>query len=355
MSFLGIAVGVAGGTMAAAGAAAVAGTGLALSAASASGAFNGKVDKRRTTPEEWAAADLNRSVYDQGKSWQDQLDPKYQQRLETMGVSNEAALKRFQDAEQRYRDAEQRLKPYTQRFEALQRETRGLTQPGLYQQGANSAVNAAWQQAPALESAGVSQAARAGSGSGAQMSAISRGAGALGSAVQQANVGGRGQWLQQVNANRGALGTQFDVYGRRLGGLASELQGLGASLDQYGQGVQAQAAQAGNLFGDYGARVQTGLGLVNQGAGQSAQAQSDRISAQVAQNQARAQAMGQIGGMMTSAGMMGFSAAGGLGGAAGGAAGAGVSNAGGAMGAATRSAIPATYTPGMFGSGLQGQ
>lgn len=289
----------------------VAAVGVGVSAASAAGAFNGKVDKRRTTPEELSAQEANRSVYDQGKAWQTQLDPVYQSRLEAMQQQQDAYAQSAESALQRYEASQARLEPYNQRLGALEQETQGLLRDGSLQRGADTAVNQAWRQVPGLDQAGVAQSARTGSGSGAALSAVSRGAGMAQQTAQQANLSGRATGMDQVSDRRQALSRQYDAYGQRLAGTGQWLDRYGSALSRQGTAASGLAGQAGQMFADYGDRVNAGLGLMNAAAGQSAEAQSNRIAAQIAQNQATAQAMGQIGGALTSAGMMRMGSSGG--------------------------------------------
>ena len=68
------------------------------------------------------------------------------------------------------------------------------------------------------------------------------------------------------------------------------------------------------MFGDYADRIQGGLGMMTQGAGQAQQAQANRINAQVQNNVATSSAMSGLGGAMVGMGMSGLGATGGLGG-----------------------------------------
>ena len=114
----------------------------------------------------------------------------------------------------------------------------------------------------------------------------------MASAVKGANVGGRLGWLNETQQFRDKYGQQREQFGGRL--------------DAFGNQVASQLAATQGLYGDYAQRLNTGIDLMNQGAGQAAQAQQNRIGAQVADNRARNQAMGQLGGSLMSVGMMGI-------------------------------------------------
>ena len=277
--------------------------GLGMSAASAAGAFSSKVDPRTATPEELEAARYNQQVFDQGQQWQKQLDPLSWQRLDT-ALESTVQQANF-------------LKQYQDRLGGLKRELGTLNGQGYYQDAANRAVNEAWNQYPQAQQQLTATAARSGGpGSGQFMSQLGGLAGGMDNAVRSAGVKGRMGYLADYTQRRGQYGQQLDAFGQRL--------------DAFGNTLASYADQAQGLFGDYAGRVQTGAGMLTQGAGQSAAARDARIQAQISNNQAANAAMGQLGGSMISVGMGGLSATGGLGGWAsgGGAASAGSNNVG---------------------------
>ena len=256
------------------GAALAAGTvavaGLGVSAASAAGAFNKKVDSSGPTPQEIEATRQAQRVYEQGKRWQSQLDPLYLQRLD-------------QNLEQLYGHAGQ--------LGVLRKDLNKMNKGSQYAAAGDRAVNEVWANTPPMQDQlQTASAGSGGPGSGRAMSAVISGATGLDRAIRSGNTSGRLGHLGEYTQRRGQFGGALQNYGQRLNSVASETQGL---------------------FGDYSQRIQTGLGLMT-GSGQSAQqAQQNRISMQVQDNIARNQAMGAVGGAMMSVGMAGMSAGGG--------------------------------------------
>lgn len=191
------------------------------------------------------------------------------------------------------------LKQYQDRLGGLKRELNTLGGQGYYQAAANRAVNDVWGQYPQAQQQLTQTAARTGGpGSGAFMSQLGGLAGGMDNAVRSAGVKGRMGYLADYTAKRGQYGQQLDAFGQRL--------------DAFGNTLGSYADQAQGLFNDYAGRVQTGAGMMTGGAGQSANARDARIQAQVSNNMAANQAMGQLGGAMTSVGMGAVNAGGGL-------------------------------------------
>lgn len=151
----------------------------------------------------------------------------------------------------------------------------------------------------------------------------------LGSNAAMRNAGGLG--VDQMWQRTGQLGQGLQQEAARSGG-----PGSGRFFGQLGQGAAIidsgvrQANLQGRLGGlnEYIARqgqflnrrtndLQTGMATMSTGGAQAAQNQNARIQAQVNNNIATNQAMGQIGGSLMSVGMMGLGAAGKAGGAGG--------------------------------------
>lgn len=259
--------------------------GLGMSAASAAGAFNGKVDSFGPTNEELAAARYNQQVFDQGQQWQKQLDPVYLDRLDK-GLESAMQQAAY-------------LKGYQGRLTGLGRELKGLDSQQNYQAAANRAVNQTWSGFPQAQQQMTQIAARSGGpGSGQFLSQLGNLAGTADNAVRNASVQGRMNYLNEVNARRGQYGQQIDQFGQRL--------------DAVGNALGSYADQAQGLFQDYSNRIQGGLGMMTQGAGQAQQAQANRINAQVQNNAAMSSAMSGLGGAMVGAGMGAVSAGGGM-------------------------------------------
>ena len=259
--------------------------GAGMSAASAAGAFNGSVDAYGPTPEELKAQGINDQVFRQGQEWQKQLDPISWGRLD-QGLANTIQQGAY-------------LKQYQDRLGGVKRELNTLGGQGYYQDAANRSVNQAWQQMPNMDKLVAASARSGGPGSGQFFAGLGTATSGMDAAVRGANLQGRMGYLDQYNKRRGQYGQQLDQFGQRL--------------DAFGSGLQNYANQTEGMFGQYQDRIGQGLDMVNRGAGQAADAQSRRIQAQVANNVATGQAMGQLGGSLMSAGMMGVSAAGGLG------------------------------------------
>lgn len=128
---------------------------------------------------------------------------------------------------------------------------------------------------------------------------------------------GSGRWFAQLGTAGGELNS-----GLRSANAAGR---LGA--------VQSATGRAGQYLDRMTGDVQTGMGLMEQAAGQAANRQADRINAQVQNNMARNQAMGQLGGAMLNMGMSGLGAASAAGGVMGGGASAGGAGGAGMAGA----------------------
>ena len=256
-----------------------------MSAASAAGAFNGDVDSYGPTPEELKAQGINDQVFRQGQEWQKQLDPISWNRLD-QSLANTIQQGAY-------------LQQYQNRLGGLKKELNTLGGQNYYQAAADRSVNQAWQKMPNLNQVGAASARSGGPGSGQFFSGLGTMTSGMDAATRGANLQGRMGYLDQYNKRRGQYGQQLDQFGQRL--------------DAFGAGLQNYANQTEGMFGQYQDRIGQGLDMVNRGAGQAADSQNRRIQAQVANNVATGQAMGQLGGSMISAGMMGFSAAGGLG------------------------------------------
>lgn len=263
---------------------AVAVAGIGLSAASAAGAFNSPVDAYGPTQEELKAQGINDQVFRQGQEWQKQLDPISWNRLD-QGLANTIQQGAY-------------LQQYQNRLGGLKRELNTLGNQNFYQDAANRSVNQAWQQMPNMDKVVAASARSGGPGSGQFFAGLGAMTNSMDAAVKGANLQGRMGYLDQYNKRRGQYGQQLDQFGQRL--------------DAFGAGLQNYANQAEGMFGQYQDRIGQGLDMVNRGAGQAADSQSRRIQAQVANNVATGQAMGQIGGSLMSVGMMGVGAQGGL-------------------------------------------
>jgi hypothetical protein len=249
---------------------AVSAVGVGMSAASAAGAFSSKVDNSGPTPEEIKAMELNRQAYEQGRFWQQQLDPMMNRRL---------------------KDDLAYLKQTDARTGELRQELRGLNDSRYYQGAADRAVNQVWQGYPqALQGVQQTASRSGGPGSGAFMSRMGDLNIGMESAVRGASVQGRLGYLNEMNQNRGRMGQVYD----------QQLQRAGSYRDQ-----------SLSRFSDFQDRLTTGLGLVTGGGQNAAANQQARINAQVQNNIAANQAMGQIGGSLTSVGMAGMGAFGG--------------------------------------------
>lgn len=258
--------------------------GVGISAASAAGAFNSPVDSYGPTNEELKAQGINDQVFRQGQEWQKQLDPISWNRLD-QGLANTIQQGNY-------------LQQYQSRLGGLKRELNTLGGQNFYQDAANRSVNQAWQQMPNMDKVVASSARSGGPGSGQFFAGLGSMTNSMDAATRGANLQGRMGYLDQYNKRRGQYGQQLDQFGQRL--------------DAFGTGLQNYANQAEGMFGQYQDRIGQGLDMVNRGAGQAADSQSRRIQAQVANNVATGQAMGQLGGSMISAGMMGLGSAGGF-------------------------------------------
>jgi hypothetical protein len=241
--------------------------GLGVSAAGAAGAFSGPVDNWGPTPEELKAASVNRQAYEQGRFWQQQLDPMMNRRLkDDLGY----------------------LKQANQRTNELGQELRGLDADSNYQGAADRSVNQMWQQMPNLQQGMTTMANRSGGpGSGQALAAMGTTANGLDVAMRGANAQGRMGYLNEYGQRRGQMGQALNQQTQRVGGFRD---------------------QALSRFGDYQERLGTGLNLVTGGGQNAASNQAARINAQVQNNIAANQAMGQLGGSMMSLGMGMYSA-----------------------------------------------
>lgn len=257
---------------------AVAVVGVGLTAASAAGAFNQKVDPMQTTGEEATAARYNKQVFEQGQAFQKQLDPLYLNRLD-------------KDLERTVMGAAD-IGQYGKRLSGLKRELGELNSGQRFQAAADQSVNQAWANIPDAALRLRSGNGQGQVGSGQFFAGLGTQGNAMASAVKGANVGGRLGWLNETQQFRDKYGQQREQFGGRL--------------DAFGNQVASQLAATQGLYGDYAQRLNTGIDLMNQGAGQAAQAQQNRIGAQVADNRGRNQAMGQLGGSLMSVGMMGI-------------------------------------------------
>lgn len=245
--------------------------GLGMSAASAAGAFNGPVDKSGPTPEEIRASELNRQAYEQGRFWQQQLDPMMNRRL---------------------KDELGYLKQTNQRTGELRQELRELNDNRYYQNAADRAVSQAWQGYPqALQGVQQTAAQSGGPQSGAFISRMGDLNIGMDSAMRGANAQGRLGYLGEYAQRRGQMGQALNQQTQRVGNYRD---------------------QALSRFGDYQERLGTGLNLATQGGQNAAANQQARINAQVQNNMATSQAMSSIGGSMMGAGMGMVSAGGGM-------------------------------------------
>jgi hypothetical protein len=245
--------------------------GLGISAAGAAGAFNGPVDQRGPTPEEIKAAAANRQAYEQGRFWQQQLDPMMNRRLkDDLGF----------------------LKQTNQRTAELGQELRGLRGENDFQGAADRGVNQLWQQMPAMQQGMTAVANRSGGpGSGQAMAAMGTTATGIDAALRGTNAQGRMGYLNEYNQRRNQMGQVYGQQTQRVGGFRD---------------------QALSRFDDYRERLGTGLNLVTGGGQQAAANQNARINAQVQNNMATSSAMSSIGGSLMGAGMGMMSAGGGL-------------------------------------------
>jgi hypothetical protein len=195
----------------------VGGIGLGLSAASAAGAFNGKVDNWMPTPQEMEAARRSKQVFALSQELQQPLDGLARKDLEYMNS------------------------------------------PAGFEQAASLGVNDFFRgkdiNAPINSAAPTS----GGPGSGRWWSGLSDTKTALDSGLYGANVGGR-----LTGLNKYVTGTN-QFLGRRAGDLNA------------------------------------GLSAMTSGGQQSAQAQADRISAQIGRNVATSSAMSGLGNTMIGA------------------------------------------------------
>jgi hypothetical protein len=240
-----------------------------MSAASAGGAFSSKVDASGPTPEELKAVGVNRQAYEQGRFWQQQLDPMMNRRL---------------------KDDLAYLKRTNERTGELRQELRGLNADKYYEQAADLAVDKAWEGYPDSLKGVLQTASRVnGPGSGAFVSRLGGLTTGMENAVRGANVQGRLGYFNEMNQNRSRVGQAYDQQAQRVGGFRD------ASLSR---------------FGDYQERLTTGLGLVTGGGQNAATNQQARINAQVQNNIAANQAMGAIGGSMMSIGVSGMGSGG---------------------------------------------
>jgi hypothetical protein len=236
--------------------------GLGMSAAGAAGAFSGPVDNWGPTPEEIKASEVNRQAYEQGRFWQQQLDPVVNRRL---------------------KDDLTDLKQTNQRTDELEQELSGLNADANYQGAGDRAVNQAWQGYPE-EAQGVMQTATqsGGPGSGAFVSRMGGLTLGMRATTRGANAQGRLGYLGEYGRRRGQKGQV----------LGKQVQRVGNYRDQ-----------TLSRFGDYQERLGTGLNLVTGGGQNAASNQAARISAQVQDNVAANAAAGQIGGSMMGLGM----------------------------------------------------
>lgn len=203
--------------------AAVTVAGIGLSAASAAGAFNGKVDKWMPTPQEMEAARRSKQTFALSQEIQKPLDTMARKDLEYM------------------------------------KSPAGFEQAASV--GANDFFHGKDINAPIVNAAATS----GGPGSGRWWGALYDTKAGINGGLYDANVGGR---LTGLN-NYVTATNQF--LGRRVGDLNA------------------------------------GLGAETSGGQQAAQAQADRISAQIARNVATSSAMSGLGNTLIGAGMGGMS------------------------------------------------
>lgn len=153
----------------------------------------------------------------------------------------------------------------------------------------------------------------------------------LGSDVALANAGSMGvnQFWQQLGPQFGAglqsvaAQTGGPGSGRFWGTLGQGTSAIDAGILQANAqgrlgGLNQHLARTGQFLGRRVEDLNTGLGMMTSGGVQSQQNKQNRISAQVQNNIAANQAMGQLGGSLMGVGMSGLSAAGGTGAGAGG-------------------------------------
>jgi len=267
MPFAAVGAAIAGASATTLAAGAVGAVGLGMSAAGAAGAFSGPVDNWGSTPEELKAASVNRQAFEQGRFWQQQLDPVINRRL---------------------RDDLGFLKQTNQRTAELGRELRDLRGEIDFQGAADRGVNGFWQQMPAMQPGMTAVANRSGGpGSGQALAVMGTTATGIDAARRGTNAQGRMDNLNKYNQRRGQMGQALDQQTQRVGGFRD---------------------QALSRFGDYQERLGTGLNLVTGGGQNAASNQAARINAQVQDNVAANQAMGQLGGSMMGLGMGTYSA-----------------------------------------------
>lgn len=159
-------------------------------------------------------------------------------------------------------------------LDALAREDlKQLKSPAAFAREAGTATSQVMGQADPAIRAGLNQAAATsgGPGSGRFMAQLGTSGAALESGLTEANARGR------MGALQGYMGRS----GQYLDRMTNDLN--------------------------------TGMGLMESGATNAANRQASRINAQVSNNMARNQAMGQLGGSLTSIGMMGMNFGGGMG------------------------------------------
>lgn len=215
--------------------AAVAVAGLGLSAASAAGAFGGKVDKWAPTPQEMEAAKWATNTFNLGRRIQNPLDASSRQDLKY------------------------------------------LESPEAMDQGQGLAVsNVASQLYPAQE---------------ANLQKVAASSGGPGSGRWWGSL-----WDSQSEINKGLTGAA--VQGR-LGALNNYVSRTGQFLDRRTTDLNS------------------GLAGMTSGGQQAADAQANRIQAQLASKIAANQSMGQMGGALMSVGMAGMGGFGGSGGSSG--------------------------------------
>lgn len=200
-------------------AAALAVTGIGLSAASAAGAFNGKVDNWMPTPEEMEAAKWSKKTFGLSQELQQPLDRMVREDLK-----------------------------YLQSPEAMERAA-GENVNNFF---ANTNMAAPIQSAAAT--------------SGGP---------------------GSGRWWDSLYDTK--AGVTRGLYDANVSG---RLTGLNNSISATNQFLGRRSQDLG-----------TGLGAMTSGGQQSAQAQADRISGQIARNVATSSAMSGLGNTMIGAGM----------------------------------------------------
>lgn len=200
---------------------AVSAVGVGMSAASAAGAFNGKVDSWTPTPEEQELAKRSQRLFNFGRKIQKPLDA------------------------------------------MAKKDLQQLKSPAEYARRAGVASSQVMNQAdPAIRN-GLNQTAMASGGPGS------------------------GRFMAQLGTSGAAL---------ESGLTSAQAQGRLSGLQTY-------MGRSGQYLDRMTDDLNTGMGLMETGATQAAGRQADRINAQVQNNVARNQAMGQIGGALTSVGM----------------------------------------------------